>query len=87
LTDAGKNPVTMTNLISSLTLTNLTKEEADAASGKITAVGGKIEIHITATGPDITRGWGMRQRSVRFFGFAARPLPCLNQCASVSIRG
>ena len=61
LTDAGKNPAAVTNLIASLTLTNLTKEEADAASGKITAAGGKTEIHIAATGPDIARGWGIRQ--------------------------
>ena len=61
LTEAGKNPAAVTNLISSLTLTNLTKEEADAASGKISAAGGKAEIHIAATGPDIARGWGMRQ--------------------------
>jgi len=61
LTDAGKNPEAVTNLISSLTLTNLTKEEADAASSKISAAGGKTEIHIAATGPDIARGWGMRQ--------------------------
>jgi cytochrome c oxidase cbb3-type subunit II len=61
LTEAGKNPQAVTNLISSLVLTNLTKEEADAASAKITAGGGKTEIHIAATGPDIARGWGMRQ--------------------------
>jgi len=61
LTDAGKNPEAVTNLILSLTLTNLTKEEADVASGKITAAGGKAEIHTVATGPDIARGWGMRQ--------------------------
>ena len=61
LTEAGKNPQAVTNLISSLVLTNLTKEAADAASAKITAAGGKTEIHITATGPDIARGWGMRQ--------------------------
>ena len=61
LTEAGKNPQAVTNLISSLVLTNLTKEEADAASAKITAAGGKTEIHIAATGPDIARGWGMRQ--------------------------
>jgi cbb3-type cytochrome oxidase cytochrome c subunit len=61
LTDAGKNPETVTNLISSLKLTGLTKEEADAASAKITAAGGKTEIHIVATGPDIARGWGLRQ--------------------------
>jgi cytochrome c oxidase cbb3-type subunit 2 len=61
LTDAGKNPEAVTNLISSLKLTGLTKEEADAASDKISAAGGKTEIHIIATGPDIARGWGMRQ--------------------------
>jgi cbb3-type cytochrome oxidase cytochrome c subunit len=61
LTDAGKNPEAVTNLISSLKLTGLTKEEANAASDKITAAGGKTEIHIVATGPDIARGWGMRQ--------------------------
>jgi cytochrome c oxidase cbb3-type subunit 2 len=61
LTDAGKNPEAVTNLISSLKLTGLTKEEADAASDKISAAGGKTEIHIAATGPDIARGWGMRQ--------------------------
>ena len=61
LTDAGKNPEAVTNLISSLKLTGLTKEEADAVSDKISATGGKTEIHIAATGPDIARGWGMRQ--------------------------
>ena len=61
LTDAGKNPEAVTNLISSLTLTNLTKEDADKVADKITAAGGKAEIHIAATGPDIARGWGMRQ--------------------------
>ncbi|MGA2280544.1 MAG: cbb3-type cytochrome c oxidase subunit II [Verrucomicrobiota bacterium] len=61
LTDAGKNPNVVTNLISTLVLTNLTKENADAAADKITAAGGKTEIHIAATGPDIARGWGMRQ--------------------------
>ncbi len=61
LTGAGKNPEAVTNLILSLTLTNLTKEDADTASAKITAAGGKAEVHIAATGPDITRGWGMRQ--------------------------
>jgi cytochrome c oxidase cbb3-type subunit 2 len=67
LTDAGKNPEAVTNLISSLKLTGLTKEEADAASDKISAAGGKTEIHITATGPDIARGWGRRQSVVEDF--------------------
>ena len=61
LMDAGKNPEAVTNLISSLILTNLTKEVADKAADQITAAGGKTEIHIVATGSDIARGWGMRQ--------------------------
>ncbi len=61
LTAAGKNPVAVTNLISSLVLTNLTKEAADTVAAKIAATGGKTEIHMTATGPDIARGWGMRR--------------------------
>ncbi len=61
LTAGGKNPDAVTNLISSLVLTNLTKEDADKAADRITGAGGKVEIHIAATGPDIARGWGMRQ--------------------------
>ena len=61
LTEAGKKPEAVTNLISSLVLTNLTKEDADKAVDKITGAGAKAEIHIVATGPDIARGWGMRQ--------------------------
>jgi len=61
LIDAGKNPEAVTNLISSLVLTNLTREDAAKIAGKITAVGGKAEIRLAATGPDIARGWGTRQ--------------------------
>ena len=61
LTDGGKNPDAVTNLISSLKLAGLNKEDADKAADKITAAGGKAEIHIVATGPDIARGWGRRQ--------------------------
>jgi len=61
LTGAGKNPAAVTNLILSVVLTNLTKEAADQITAKIAAVGGKTEIHMLATGPDIARGWGMRQ--------------------------
>jgi len=62
LTGAGKNPSAVSNLVSTLKLNGLAKEDADAASDKITAAGGKTEIHIIATGPDIARaGWGMRQ--------------------------
>lgn len=56
----GKNPPAMSNLISTLKLTGLTKEEADAVSSQITAKGGKSETHIVPTGADISRGWGMR---------------------------
>lgn len=42
-------------------LSDITKDEADSASDKITASGGKAEIHIVATGADISRGWGIRR--------------------------
>ena len=61
LTGAGKNPETVSNLVSSLKLSGLTKEEADDVSGKISAAGGKSETHLSATGPDIARGWGVRR--------------------------
>jgi cytochrome c oxidase cbb3-type subunit 2 len=61
LTSAGKNPAVVSNLVSTLKLTGLTKEEADAASDKITAAGGKVETHIVPVGRDIARGWGLRQ--------------------------
>lgn len=61
LTDDGANPETVSKLISSLKLTGLSKEDADKIGNKITAAGGKAEIHMAATGPDIARGWGMRQ--------------------------
>jgi cytochrome c oxidase cbb3-type subunit 2 len=50
----------LTNVISSLKLNDLDKDAADAAVNKITVAGGKAEIHIKATGSDITRGWGRR---------------------------
>lgn len=34
---------------------------ADAMAARLKAIGVKSENHIVATGPDITRGWGMRQ--------------------------
>ena len=60
LTGAGKNPEAVSNLVSTLKLDGLAKEVAEAMSDKITAAGGKAEIHIVPTGPDITRGWGRR---------------------------
>jgi len=60
LTGAGSDPAAVSNLISSLKLTGLSKDEADAVSGQITAAGGKSETHIVPVGPDISRGWGMR---------------------------
>jgi len=61
LTSAGKNPAAITNIISSLKLNGLDKDAADTAVSQITAAGGKAEIHIFATGPDIARGWGLRR--------------------------
>jgi cytochrome c oxidase cbb3-type subunit 2 len=61
LTSAGKTPAAVSNLISTLKLSGLTKEEADDANQKITAAGGKVETHLIATGADIARGWGSRQ--------------------------
>ena len=61
LMKAGKNPVAVSNLVSTLKLTGLTKEEADAASDQITAAGGSVETHIIPVGVDIARGWGVRQ--------------------------
>jgi cytochrome c oxidase cbb3-type subunit 2 len=61
LTDAGKNPAAVSNLISSLKLDALSHEEAESVAAKITAVGGKAETRLVATGGDIARGWGLRQ--------------------------
>ena len=60
LTGAGSNPSAVSNLIATLKLTGLTKDEADAVSGQISAAGGKTETHIVPTGTDISRGWGLR---------------------------
>jgi cytochrome c oxidase cbb3-type subunit 2 len=61
LTSPGKNPELVSNLVSALKLNGLAKEVADAVSDRISAAGGKTEINIAATGPDIARGWGTRQ--------------------------
>ena len=61
LTSAGKkNPAAVSNLVATLKLRGLTEEQAEDASEKITAAGGKAETHIVAVSPDITRGWGLR---------------------------
>jgi cytochrome c oxidase cbb3-type subunit 2 len=60
LASAGKNPMAVSNLLSTLKLNGLTELEAEAAAGKITDAGGKVETHIVATSPDISRGWGLR---------------------------
>lgn len=60
LSSAGKNPSVVSNLLSTLNLRGISQEEAQAASDKITAAGGKTETHIVAVGPDIARGWGLR---------------------------
>ena len=61
LTAAGKKPTVVSNLVSTLKLTGLTKEEADGVSDKIAAAGGTVETHIVANGADIARGWGIRR--------------------------
>lgn len=61
LTSAGKNPTVISNLVSTLKLTGLTKDEADAVSDKITAASGSVETHIVPVGRDIARGWGLRR--------------------------
>jgi cbb3-type cytochrome oxidase cytochrome c subunit len=58
---AGKDPVAVTNLISSLKLNGLDSDAASAAVDQIKAAGGKAEIHVFATGADIARGWGLRR--------------------------
>jgi cytochrome c oxidase cbb3-type subunit 2 len=73
LVDAGKNRMAvqaaaqavnpaLPGLIGSrqTILQHVSKANADAAVGKISAVGGKAEISIIAIGPDIARGWGLR---------------------------
>ncbi|MGA3284436.1 MAG: cbb3-type cytochrome c oxidase subunit II [Verrucomicrobiota bacterium] len=72
LTDAGKNkaavlkgiPIDIPPDLSKLprtVLSGASKSFADTAVDQISAAGGKSEIHIVATGPDIARGWGMRR--------------------------
>jgi cytochrome c oxidase cbb3-type subunit II len=64
LTGAGRiNPTAVSNLVSTLKLSGLNKEAADAAAEKITAAGGKSETHLAATGADIVK-YGAVRRSV-----------------------
>jgi cytochrome c oxidase cbb3-type subunit 2 len=58
---AGKNPTIISNLVSTLKVTGLTRDEADAVSDRITAAGGSVETHIVPVGRDIVRGWGLRR--------------------------
>ena len=61
LTSPGKNPATVSNLVATLKMSDLTKDEANFATAQISAAGGKSETHVRATGPDIERGWGLRR--------------------------
>lgn len=61
LTKAGNNPAAVSNLLATLKVSGLTKEEADAATEKIAAVGGTAETRIVPFGADIARGWGIRK--------------------------
>jgi cytochrome c oxidase cbb3-type subunit 2 len=61
MTSPGKKPEAVTNVLAKLKLAGLTKEEADAANDQLTAAGAKAETHLSATGGDISRGWGLRR--------------------------
>ncbi len=61
VTKPGKNPTAVSNLMATLKLSGITKEESDAAGDQLTAAGAKFETHMTATGPDIAKGWGPRR--------------------------
>jgi len=75
VTGVGKNEAAVVDLISSFVKTEagfgtnqlpktilhgVDKIQADSASDKITAAGGKVETHLIPTGADIARGWGVR---------------------------
>ncbi len=55
LTGVKKNPEAVSNLVSTLKLCDLNKEEADAAATALGDAGGKTETQISATGADIKR--------------------------------
>jgi cytochrome c oxidase cbb3-type subunit 2 len=62
VTNPGKkNPAVVSNDMAGLQLTGLSKEDSDAASDKLGADGAKVEVHMSATGPDIAKGWGPRR--------------------------
>ena len=56
-----KNPAGVSNLLATLKLKDLSKEESDAAGDQLTALGAKFDAHMSATGPDIDKGWGVRR--------------------------
>jgi cytochrome c oxidase cbb3-type subunit 2 len=60
LAKPGKNPAAVSNLLATLKLSGLSKEQADDVSQQISDKGGTAETHIAATGPDIKNGWGVR---------------------------
>ena len=60
MTSPGKNTNAVNKVLSGLKLTDLTKEEADAANDQLSGAGAKVETHLSATGGDISRGWGLR---------------------------
>jgi cytochrome c oxidase cbb3-type subunit 2 len=61
LTSGGKNAEAVTNLLATLKLDHLTKEEADGVAQQITTAGGKSETHIVPAGADLDHGWGVRR--------------------------
>lgn len=61
ITKPGKNPSAVSNLLATLKLSGLSKEQADEVAGKFTEAGASSETHIAASGPDIKAGWGVRR--------------------------
>jgi cytochrome c oxidase cbb3-type subunit 2 len=61
LAKPGKNPAAVSNLLSTLKLSGLSKDEAADVSQKISDAGGTPDTRIAVTGPDIKNGWGVRR--------------------------
>ena len=55
LVGVKKNAEAVSNLVSTLKLSGLSKDDADAAATAIADAGGKVETYISATGADIKR--------------------------------
>jgi cytochrome c oxidase cbb3-type subunit 2 len=61
LTGVKKNAEAVSNLVATMKLSGLNKDEADAAATIVTDAGGKVETYISATGADIKRYNALRR--------------------------